>query len=375
MKIIITEIDKKQTKTEVFPNINLEVISRSGLHPTEINLLNQVVKEEDVTHSLFINNRTGVMPIFLANNYPECSINVINIDFHHYKKVSDNIKLNKASVNNLCASNYDPVAEKKLSQIFLQVDSTTYSKEYYLDIFMKNYRLLKKKGKIFISCDKRAMWFEDFLRLYALSYTLEKYNKTQYVIILRKSSELPSELNYDDNYRLSLPNLPVVEFYSVPGVFSHHRIDEGALALIDVVEVEAEDIVIDMGCGIGTVGIALATYFNPKQTIFVDSNIRALDCARKNVILNELENCVFHLTDEGLTTKKATIFVGNPPYFSNFRIADLFIDNAYSNLAKGGSAYIVAKNIKHIQKAMLKVFGNINIIPRRGYSVITSLKT
>lgn len=373
MKILITEIDKKQSKTELFPNINLEVISRSGLHPTEINLLNQAIKDDDVSHTLFINNRTGVMPIYFAINYPECSINVINIDYHHYKKVSENIKLNKALVNNLCASNYE--TEKKLSQIFLQIDSTTYSKEYYQDIFVKNYTLLKKKGKVFISCDKRAMWFEDFLRLYGISYTLEKYNKTQYVIILRKSIELPSVLNYDDNYRLSLPNLPVVEFHSVPGVFSHHRIDEGALALIDVVKVESDDIVIDMGCGIGTVGIALSTYFNPKKTIFVDSNIRALDCARKNVVLNELENCVFHLTDEGLTTKKATIFVGNPPYFSNFRIADLFIDNAYANLAKGGSAYIVAKNIKHIQRAMLKVFGNANIIPRRGYNVITSLKS
>ncbi len=373
MKIIITETDKKQSKIENFADLNLEVTSRSGLHPTEINLLNQIINEDDVAHTLFINNRTGVMPIYLAKTYPEASVNVINIDFHHYKKVEENIRLNKTSLNNLCASNYEP--ETKLTQLFLQIDSTTYSKEYYQDIFVKHYRLLKKKGKIFISCDKRAKWFEDFLRLFSISYSLEKFNKTQFVLILRKSLEFPEYLDYNDTYQLNLPNRPSIEYFSVPGVFAHHRIDEGALALIDVVEANEDDIIIDMGCGIGTVGLALAAYYNPKQTIFVDSNIRALDCAKKNAELNELENCQFYLTDEGLNKKKATIFVGNPPYFSNFRIADLFIDNAYSNLAKGGTAYIVAKNITHIHKAMLKVYGNATITLRRGYSVISSTKS
>ena len=258
--------------------------------------------------------------------------------------------------------------------MILQIDSTTYSKEYYQDIFVSHYKLLKKKGKIFISCDKRIKWFEDFLRLYSISYTLEKFNKSQYVLILRKSSEFPNNIDFSDKYQLKLPNFPLVEYYSVPGVFAHHRIDEGALALIDLVKADEKDIVIDMGCGIGTVGLAIAKYYNPKQTIFVDSNVRALDCAKENVVLNNLKNCEFLLTDDGLNKKKATIFVGNPPYFSNFRIADLFIDNSYSNLAKGGTAYIVAKNIKHIHKAMLKVFGNATVTLRRGYSVISSTK-
>lgn len=373
MKIIITELDKIQSKTELFPDLDLEVISRSGLHSTEMNLLTLTIKEDDVTNTLFINNRTGVMPIFLAKTYPEASINVLNIDFHHFKKVEENLELNNASFNNLCASNFH--SESKLTQLFIQIDSTTYSKEYYQDIFIKHYRLLKKKGKIFISCDKRAKWFEDFLRLFSLSYTLEKFNKTEFVMILRKSTEFPETLNFDDDYQLSLPNRPVVDYFSVPGVFAHHRIDEGALALIDVVKAYEKDILIDMGCGIGTVGIAIAKFYPLKQTIFVDSNIRALDCAKKNAQLNELKNCHFYLTDEGLNEKKATIFVGNPPYFSNFRIADLFIDTAYSNLAKGGTAYIVAKNIKHINNAMLKVFGNAEITLRRGYSVISSIKT
>jgi 16S rRNA (guanine1207-N2)-methyltransferase len=195
------------------------------------------------------------------------------------------------------------------------------------------------------------------------------------VLIIRKSVEFPSNMDYTDTYDLALPNRPLVEYYSIPGVFAHHRIDEGALALIDVVEASENDTLIDMGCGIGTVGLAIAKYYNPKHTIFVDSNVRALDCAKKNVELNKLNNCDFYLTDDGLIKKKATIFVGNPPYFSNFRIADLFIDNAYSNLAKGGTAYIVAKNYKHIHKAMLKVFGNANITLRRGYTVVSSTKS
>ncbi len=372
MKIIITESGKKQNKIENFANLNLEVISRSGLHKTEVNLLKQDIKETDLPHTLFINNRTGVLPIYLAKTYPEISINILNIDYHYFKQVASNIDKNKAKLNNLCASNF--ISDKKLSQIFLQIDSTTFSKEYYQDIFTFHYKNLKKKGKIYISTDKRVKWFEDFLKFNSIGFTLETYNKTEYVMILRKSVDLAENITFADSYKLSLPEKPELEFYSVPGVFSHHRIDEGALALIDTVEVKENDIIVDMGSGIGTVGVSLAKYYSPKKTIFVDSNVRALDCARKNVEINEISNCEFYLSDDGLKKNKATLFVGNPPYFSNYRIADLFIDNAYENLKKGGRAYIVAKNIKHIHRAMLKVFDNATITSRRGYSVIMSNK-
>lgn len=372
MKIIITELDKNQTKIENFSEKDLIVVSRSGLHPTEKNLLNQRIKDTDLDSSLFINNRTGVMPIYLAKTYPEAEISILNIDYHYYKQVEQNLAVNSANVNNLCTSNFDNL--KKLSQVFLQIDSSTYSKEFYLDIFVKHYNLLKKRGKYFISSDKRVKWFEDFLRLHNISYTLETFNKSEYIIILRKAFDLSNNVNFDDTYELNLPNKAQLKFFSVPGVFSHHRIDEGGLALIDLVEASAEDIIIDMGCGVGTVGVALAKFYSPAQVIFVDSNIRAIDCAKINSEMNQIENCTYLLSDEGLNNGKASIFVGNPPYFSNYRIADLFIDNAKDCLIKGGKAYIVAKNIKHIHMAMLKVFGNATITPRRGYSVITSIK-
>ncbi len=372
MKIIITELDKKQNKSELFPKINLEVVSRSGLHRTEYNLIEQDIKEKDLAHTLFINNRTGVLPIYLAKSYPQTSINILNIDYHYFKHVEQNIINNHSHINNICASNYQP--DSKLSQIFLQIDSKTFSKEFYLDIFTKHYRMLKNKGKVFIASDKRVKWFEDFLRSNSISYTLEMINKQENIIVLRKSLDLDNSINFDDSYKLALPDKAELTFYSVPGVFSHHRIDEGALALIDTVEVKKSDTLIDMGSGIGTVGIALSKFNCLERTIFVDSNVRALDCARENAKLNKLSNCDFFLSDDGLQKSKASLFVGNPPYFSNFRIADLFIDNAYDNLRKGGRAYIVAKNIKHIHRAMLKVFDNATITSRRGYSVIMSNK-
>lgn len=372
MEIVITEIDKTQKKFEKFPDLDLTVVSRSGLHPSELNLLNQKIKEEDCKHTLFINNRTGVLPIYLAKTYGKEAMNILNIDYHHQQSVEQNLITNKIEINNICASNY--LTEEKLTQLFIQIDSKTYSKEYYQDIFVKHYRLIKKKGKIFISSDKRVKWFEDFLKVLNITFTLEVYNKVEYVIILRKSVDVPELLSFDDDYKLELPNKPKLSFHSVPGVFAHHRIDEGAIALIDTVKADTNDVVLDMGCGVGTVGIAIAKYYGVKESIFIDSNIRALDCAKINTEINNIEKCSFILSDEGLKQKKATIFVGNPPYFSNFRIADLFIDNAYSTLKKGGTAYIVAKNIKHIQSAMLKVFGNADIISKRGYNIAISTK-
>src|SRR5947209_9690298 len=65
-------------------------------------------------------------------------------------------------------------------------------------------------------------------------------------------------------------------FLSRPGVFSYGRLDEGARALAEVMEVAPGDRVLDIGCGVGTNGVFAAQRSGPEGHIaFVDSNVRA----------------------------------------------------------------------------------------------------
>ncbi len=371
MNIYITEKKREKFFKESFNGTT--ILSRSGLHTTEKNLFKTAYNEKDLSNCLFVNNRTGALPIYLKNKFPlDNVITVLNVDFHHHNTINKNIRRNKTIINNKC--NLTNVPEDKLSLFVMQIDNKTYSKEFYEFLFSKFYNQTKKKGKIIVSCDKRSKWFEDILRINEIPYSLEEPVKGQFLILLRKSVLIDLPLDFKDNFWLCLPDKPELEFTSLPGVFAHHRVDEGALALIENAQVTEKDIVLDMGAGIGSVGIALAKYYNPAKTIFVDSNSIAFNCCKENCTLNNITNTEFHLTDEGVKNIKANVFVGNPPYFSNFRIADLFIDKAYESLAKGGRAYIVAKNITHIYNAMNKVFGNCEVKQRRGFNVAISKK-
>lgn len=93
----------------------------------------------------------------------------------------------------------------------------------------------------------------------------------------------------DTRYRIEDPRWPGLELHSAPGVFSRKAIDEGTAALLGYVEQELEAgslsaprSVIDLCCGIGTMGIWAAQRFPEAQILAVDSNLRAVALAQEN---------------------------------------------------------------------------------------------
>src|SRR5690625_4087262 len=106
-------------------------------------------------------------------------------------------------------------------------------------------------------------------------------------------------------------------FYSDRGVFSKDRLDFGTKLMIESVNPTdyPEGNWLDMGCGYGPIGIALAK-FNSQVTIeMVDINERAIQLARDNALLNKVENVEIHpsnLFEEVKEEEFAAIF-SNPP--------------------------------------------------------------
>jgi len=175
---------------------------------------------------------------------------------------------------------------------------------------------------------------------------------------------------------MTVPNGLPVTLATIPGVFAHRRVDPGAQALAEVAETRPGDSILDMGCGCGSIGISLVKNQPTASVCFVDSHSRAIAITEENCRANGIANYSVVLSDQGLPPPpRFTLFVGNPPYYSHDRITDVFIRTAYESLLPGGRAYVVAKNVSHHVGYMKELFGEVEILHRRGYQVVKAVKT
>ena len=198
----------------------------------------------------------------------------------------------------------------------------------------------------------------------------------------------------------SVPGGEKLMFTSYPGCFCHRRLDEGGLALAEVVSRElcqrqnsqmpdfksqiSDFRLLDMGCGCGLVGLLIANRlrhsniltFEHSNIVLVDSHARAVEAATENAAKFGIPAEVI-LSDNG-TPKRLDgtfdVFVGNPPYYSDYRIAEVFLETAQRALKPGGVCYTVVKNAAGLKPVQEKYFKSVAVIGRRNYSVLKSIR-
>ena len=230
--------------------------------------------------------------------------------------------------------------------------------------------------------------------------------------LLNKIKDNPKRVrSFKAEWPASVPGGEKLMFTSYPGCFCHRRLDEGGLALAEVVsrellntearipratvscEAGASGVrhreeglrLLDMGCGCGLVGFLIANRLSALSTkhqapstslVLVDSHARAVEAATENAAKFGIPAEVI-LSDNG-TPKRMDgtfdVFVGNPPYYSDYRIAEVFLETAQRALKPGGVCYTVVKNAAGLKPVQEKFFPSVAVIGRRGYSVLKSVK-
>ena len=267
------------------------------------------------------------------------------------------------------------------------------SGELSLDLLQEIHRLLTKedhtaeaKGDAtFLSREK------DWRHRFVLDFVGRERDRND---LLDKIMDDPKRVrDFSSKWFASVPGGPKLEFTSFPGCFCHRRLDEGGLALAEVVtrdlaaaatrgecrEGEEELRLLDMGCGCGLVGFLVATSpRNPRPVspVLVDSHSRAVEAAELNAKAFGVEAEVI-LADNGTPARMDgtfDLFVGNPPYYSDYRIADVFLETAARTLKPGGVCYTVCKNAAGLEPVQLRYFPKVEVIKRRNYAVLKSVK-
>ena len=131
-----------------------------------------------------------------------------------------------------------------------------------------------------------------------------------------------------------------------------------------------------MGCGCGLVGLLIATRFGGGiSPVLVDSHSRAVEAATENAARFGVPAEVI-LSDNGSPSRMDgtfDVFVGNPPYYSDYRIAEVFLETARRALKPGGVCYQVVKNAANLESVQARFFPSVEVIRRRGYAVLKSV--
>jgi 16S rRNA (guanine1207-N2)-methyltransferase len=188
----------------------------------------------------------------------------------------------------------------------------------------------------------------------------------------------------NDHYFTPVPKAPsrpatfVVEdgprrfvFASDRGVFAHGRLDRGTRLLLDALDIGPSDDVLDVGCGVGIVGIVCAARAPRGASVLLDVNERAVALSVDNARRNRCGNVevLRGSAYEPLAGRRFDVIATNPPIRAGRAVVGAIIAGAPAHLKAGGRFYLVARTAhgaKTLGRLIADAFGDSEEIERGG---------
>lgn len=241
------------------------------------------------------------------------------------------------------------------------------------DLIQQGVLRLQDGGRMIAVTDNdEDQWIHEQLQEYFPKVTRRPHRKIGTAYLATKTESPKKQKSYDCQFAFR-DRGRLISVHSRPGVFSHRRLDLGARALMNSMTISPGMKILDMGCGTGTVSLAAALAAEGVTVVALDSNPRAIECTRRSAELNGVPGITAVLDCDGLTahTGDFDLVLANPPYFSNYAIAELFLETAAQALKVGGVVHVVTKTANWFLERMPLWFVDIREAEVGGYRVLT----
>ena len=192
----------------------------------------------------------------------------------------------------------------------------------------------------------------------------------------------PGEFLLENGYsRFELPvGQKTLQVLSLPGVFSHGRVDQGTQVLLDTFDHSPSGRVLDFGCGAGVIAGCLGLKNSSGRFTLVDCDALALESARCTMAANGIEHFET-IASDGLSEVSGPfdLIVSNPPFHqgvkTHYAVTEQFLEQSASLLVKGGELRIVANSFLRYEPIIVKAFGHCQtLVTRSGFSVYQARK-
>ena len=147
------------------------------------------------------------------------------------------------------------------------------------------------------------------------------------------------------------------------GVFSPKAIDDGTLLLMKYINAESTDICLDLGCGYGPIGLALAKHCPKGEVHLIDKDFVAVELSNINAKLNNLPNAKVYLSDAFAQVPSNIKFdqiISNVPAKVGREQLSIMLYDALDAMKPGGKiTFVTINGLRDFVKTNFKsVFGN-----------------
>nr|WP_216367764.1 class I SAM-dependent methyltransferase [Geobacillus sp. DSP4a] len=170
-------------------------------------------------------------------------------------------------------------------------------------------------------------------------------------------------------------------FTTDSGVFSKRGVDFGTQLLIETFEEpEVAGDLLDVGCGYGPIGLALAKSFPNRLVQMIDVNERALELARENKRANHIDNVRIYQSDlfSEVGEQRFAAVVTNPPIRAGKRVVHAIFEQSRDHLLDGGELWVVIQKKQGAPSALEKLkelFPFVEVASKKkGYYIIKAKK-
>ena len=161
-------------------------------------------------------------------------------------------------------------------------------------------------------------------------------------------------------YSLDLADGPL-QVVSLPGVFSHGRLDRGSALLLDNLAKLPTGKVLDFGCGAGVLGAALKRRYPQSQLVMLDVDAFAIAASRLTLAANGLEADVIAGDGIHAAPKLLSAIVSNPPFHqgvhTDYQASETLLREAVRHLLVGGELRLVANSFLKYQPLIEQALG------------------
>lgn len=166
-------------------------------------------------------------------------------------------------------------------------------------------------------------------------------------VTVEQAPVAPDLQSLAQRYELTLADGPL-QVVTLPGVFSHGRLDRGSALLLEHLDGLPSGHVLDFGCGAGVLGAVLKRRYPDSQLTLLDVDAFAVASSRLTLAANALDGEV--IAGDGIHAApfELAAIVSNPPFHTgvhtNYLASETLLREAGRHLKSTGELRLVANS-------------------------------